>query len=167
VLEALTQAASPEAVLVASESARPGDLPAPIQDLVERIRLEADRWERINAARLRAPRPRAKASDTRTQAPTSPAPDERLDRLVHRLVHLVHLAETDRRLSEARQRVRLAENAPAAIQEATPSAGPEATGSPSPEMGELGRQVLEAVIRILESRQQRRQEEPDVRDVQW
>lgn len=166
-LDALFRADSPEAVLAAAAQA--DALPPSIREVVARIHAHIDRWERT-------PRPRSETLPAARRADAVPGPeagasvdpilDRRMDHLVRRLVRLVHLAEVDRRRYEAQRQVRMAEATPEAVQEATPqAAGP--TGTPPPDLGALGRQVLEAVTRILESRQQRRQEEPDVRDVWW
>ena len=168
VLGALSGAATPEAVLAAVAGSGGADLPEPIRDVVERIRREVDRWERTRAGR-RLPAGGARRSTGVRAAPGGPSPgtDERMERLVHKLVRLVHLAEVDRRQYEARRRVRMALATAEAIQEATPATPPSSVGGQAPDLEALGRQVLEAVTRILESRQQRRQEEPDVRTVQW
>ncbi len=166
----LGRADTPEAVLAAVARPGAGELPVPIRDLVERIQRETDRWARATTRRRRSAGPRGAQERPAAGSPevAGPVPDERMERLVRRLVQLVHLAETDRRRHEARRRVRMAEASQEAVQEAAPRAGAEAAaGEEPPDLEALGRQVLEAMTRILESRQQRRQEEPDVRDVQW
>jgi len=169
VLGTLSKAATPEAVLAAVAGSGGADLPEPIRDVVERIRREADRWERARSGRPRQAAAARRTAGGRALPEPSPRPgtDERMERLVRRLVHLVHLAEVDRRQYAARRSVRMALATAEAVQEAAPTAPPGAAGGQAPDLEALGRQVLEAVTRILESRQQRRQEEPDVRYVWW
>lgn len=88
-------------------------------------------------------------------------------RLAKKLMNLIHLVETERKVDDVRKQVRLSENgAGAEARAGAPSDG----GGTKPEnvnMKALQRDVLEAVLRELELNQQRRQEDPDGRTIWW
>ncbi len=89
-------------------------------------------------------------------------------RLAGKLMNLIHLAENERRVSEARQQARLAADTESARSEgsAPPAAAPSSGGGEA-DISALKRDVLEAVLRELELTQQRRQEDPDGRNIWW
>jgi hypothetical protein len=89
-------------------------------------------------------------------------------KLARKLSQLVHLAETQHRREDARRQVRMAEDTPSARAEgqAAPSQ-PDSASTDQVDLDALGREVLEAVMRELEMRRERRQDDPDDRQVWW
>jgi hypothetical protein len=86
--------------------------------------------------------------------------DDRVSKLVKRLTDLIHLAEDERRLSEAQRQVRMAEDTAAARAEG--SAPVQAGGANAKlDIEVFSREVLEVVNRELESRRERRTEDGD------
>ncbi len=89
--------------------------------------------------------------------------EDRLSKLVRRLQDLIHLAEDQNRLAEARGQVRLAEDSAEARAEGqahAQGAGPNADAE-SHDIEALGREVLDAVSKELELRRSRRMEDGD------
>jgi hypothetical protein len=87
--------------------------------------------------------------------------EDRLSRLVRRLQDLIHLAEDQNRLAEARSQVRMAEDSAEARAEGqAPMAGAGADTAKA-DMEALGRDVLDAVTKELELRRARRMEDGD------
>jgi hypothetical protein len=90
--------------------------------------------------------------------------DDRIMKLVKKLQGLIHLAEAEGRLADARSQVRMAEDSPGARAEA---AGPVGASKEkgdkreSQDIESLGREVLEVVTRELELRRSRRMEDHD------
>jgi hypothetical protein len=90
--------------------------------------------------------------------------DDRIMKLVKKLQGLIHLAEAEGRLADARRQVRMAEDSPGARAEA---AGPVGAAKEQGDQREkqdieaLGREVLEVVNRELENRRMRRVEDHD------
>ncbi len=86
--------------------------------------------------------------------------DDRVSKLVKRLTDLIHLAENERRLSEAQRQVRMAEDTAAARAEGSAPIG--ASGSNTKlDIEVFSREVLEVVNRELEHRRERRTEDGD------
>jgi TolA-binding protein len=95
--------------------------------------------------------------------------EDRLSKLVRRLQDLIHLAEDQNRLAEARGQVRLAEDsadARAEGQAQAQGAGPNADAE-SHDIEALGREVLDAVSKELELRRSRRMEDGDESPWWW
>jgi hypothetical protein len=89
-------------------------------------------------------------------------------RLIRRLQQLVHIAETDRRVLEAQRRVRMAEDSAPARAEGSASPSTASTAGSAPvDLDTLGRDVLTEVTRQFQARNERRQEDPDVRNDVW
>ncbi|MDP2315632.1 MAG: hypothetical protein Q8P41_22220, partial [Pseudomonadota bacterium] len=90
--------------------------------------------------------------------------DDRVTKLVKKLQGLIHLAEAEGRLADARAQVRMAEDSASARAEGQ---GPVGTSKEPGEKGQkqdidaLGREVLEVVTRELEFRRSRRTEDHD------
>jgi hypothetical protein len=90
--------------------------------------------------------------------------DDRIMKLVKKLQGLIHLAEAEGRLADARSQVRMAEDSAGARAEGQ---GPVGTSKDGGEKGQkqdieaLGREVLEVVTRELEFRRSRRVEDHD------
>ncbi|MFZ5475680.1 MAG: hypothetical protein ACOZNI_02795 [Myxococcota bacterium] len=91
--------------------------------------------------------------------------DERITKLVKKLQNLIHLAEAERRLAEARSQVRMAEASAAAVAEAS---GPVGDGKDTKGLDKnkqdieaLGREVAEVVFKEIELRRLRRMEDRD------
>jgi hypothetical protein len=87
--------------------------------------------------------------------------DDRVSKLVRRLTDLIHLAEDQRRLSEAQSQVRMAEDTAAARAEGSAPLGQSAGGGVKLDIETFTREVLEVVGRELESRRERRTEDGD------
>jgi hypothetical protein len=188
VLAALARAGSPEQVIRTVMDSTIGQgalgaLPAPIAEVVEEIRRQA-RQAAAQPARADGRPARTSLARTRAEAP-APAAADRLplpardgggapvvslatQRLIRRLQQLVHIAETDRRVLEAQRRVRMAEDSAQARAEgsATPATASTAGGAPV-DLDTLGRDVLAAVTQQFQARNERRQEDPDVRNDVW
>jgi len=89
-------------------------------------------------------------------------------RLAGKLMNLIHLAENERRVSDARQQARLAADSQEARAEGSaPAAASSPKAGGDADISALKRDVLEAVLRELELTQQRRQEDPDGRNIWW
>jgi hypothetical protein len=90
--------------------------------------------------------------------------DDRVTKLVKKLQGLIHLAEAEGRLADARSQVRMAEDSASAKAEGQ---GPVGSSKEGPEKSQkqdidaLGREVLEVVTRELEFRRSRRTEDHD------
>jgi hypothetical protein len=106
---------------------------------------------------------RSVAAQARGRAASSG--DERVMKLVKKLQDLIHLAEAERRLAEARAQVRLAEDSAAARNEGSGpvGAGADAKGADKgkQDIEALGREVAEVVFREIETRRHRRMEDRD------
>jgi len=87
--------------------------------------------------------------------------DDRVSKLVRRLTDLIHLAETERRLSEAQAQVRMAEDSAAARAEGSAPLGQSGGGGPKLDIETFTREALETVNRELELRRERRTEDGD------
>ncbi|MSP61647.1 MAG: hypothetical protein EXR72_15200 [Myxococcales bacterium] len=87
--------------------------------------------------------------------------DDRVSKLVKRLTDLIHLAETERRLSEAQGQVRMAEDTPAARAEGSAPVGAQSGEGGKLDVEVFAREVLEVVNRELELRRERRTEDGD------
>ena len=87
--------------------------------------------------------------------------DDRVNKLVKRLTDLIHLAETERRLEEARSQVRMADDSAEARAEGSGPVGPGAGGGAKLDMEAFSREVLDVVSRELELRRERRTEDGD------
>lgn len=166
-----------------------GPLPSPIMEVAEQIRQEVRREDDIAAAEFVAtrestlPAPSATVlkgtsvagvASTASRSSNSIRPirssakvlnagggDQRIMKLVKKLESLIHLAEAEHRLADARSQVRMAEDTASARAEGSaPIAG---TGPDNSKMDleALSREVLEAVTRELESRRERRTEDGD------
>jgi len=85
-------------------------------------------------------------------------------KLAGKLMNLIHLAENQRKLSEAQGHVRMAEDTASAIAEGSGSA--DGGGSKAVDMGALQEAVLSSVMREIELIQARR-DDPDGRNPWW
>lgn len=90
-----------------------------------------------------------------------PGGDDRVSKLVKRLTDLIHLAETERRLSEAQAQVRMAEDTAAARAEGSAPAEDSGGQATKLDIESFSREVLEVVNRELELRRERRTEDGD------
>lgn len=91
--------------------------------------------------------------------------DDRVSKLVKRLTDLIHLAENERRLTEAQRQVRMAEDTAAARAEGSAPVGTSSGGGAKLDIETFAREVLEVVNRELELRRERRSEDGD--EQQW
>jgi hypothetical protein len=84
-------------------------------------------------------------------------------KLVRKLQGLIHLAEEERRLSDARRRVRMAEDSASARAEGQAPLGQGRNPSQQREVDieALGREVTEIVTQEIEHRRSRRMEDSD------
>ena len=89
----------------------------------------------------------------------------KVTKLASKLMDLIHLAESDRRVADAQSQVRMAEDTVEARAEGTPSSEKEAD-SGKVHIKALQRDVLEAVLRELEMTKLRR-EDPDGGNIWW
>lgn len=87
--------------------------------------------------------------------------DDRVSKLVKRLTDLIHLAENERRLSEAQAQVRMAEDTAAARAEGSAPVGNSGNQGSKLDIETFAREVLEVVNRELELRRERRTEDGD------
>lgn len=87
--------------------------------------------------------------------------DDRVSKLVKRLTDLIHLAENERRLSEAQAQVRMAEDTAAARAEGSAPVGNSGGQGSKLDIETFAREVLEVVNRELELRRERRTEDGD------
>ncbi len=176
-------------VIAARAGAMPGPVPlsAPMRDVVEQIRQEIRKPAAAEGATLSTrapdvPRPtatmlrggsepvassasvhRGTTRPVRSSATVRGAggADDRVSKLVKRLTDLIHLAETERRLSDARGQVRMAEDTAAARAEGSaPVSGGSGEGGKL-DVEVFAREVLEVVNRELETRRERRTEDGD------
>jgi hypothetical protein len=162
---------------------------APVVQVIEQIRQEVHREQAASAEATRASRLGAPSATVIQGAYVTPVPsttrtrrgsgrglgataralpssngDERIMKLVKKLQGLIHLAEIEGRLADAKRQVRLAEDSPGARAEGQ---GPVGEGREQGENREkqdieaLGREVLEVVQRELEARRSRRLEDHD------
>jgi hypothetical protein len=183
VLHALARAGTPqEAARVVVERApeleAARDLPAPLAEVVKQIQRQtlataakaAAATGRVvrpgpSKARGEPELPRALTRLTRGQSGSASGDVVSLStmRLIRRLQQLVHIAEVDRRILEAQRRVRMAEDSAHARAEAASAPGADSSGEQQPvDLDTLGREVLAAVNDKLDSRNDRRPEDPDV-----
>ncbi|MFH1464429.1 MAG: hypothetical protein ABIO70_08580, partial [Pseudomonadota bacterium] len=189
VLAALARAGSPEQVVqtVMERAADPAairSLPAPLAEVVQQIRrqvqqaaakLPASAGGHIAHASLARRRPQSRAPSAAERLPALASDGAGTDvvslatqRLIRRLQQLVHIAEVDRRELEAQRRVRRAEDSAQARAEASSSSAPaSAAGSAPVDLDTLGRDVLAVVNHQFQARNERRQEDPDVRNDVW
>ena len=181
VLNALARAGAPDQVVRifadrSEEIQADSRLPGPLRDLVRQIRNEAERWSSKEepapkALAMGRPRKPGAAGGRSASAPlqrSMPVPSENMMNLVRRLQRLIHLAETDRRLLEARRRVRMAEDEASARAEGSGASGGEGPGSAGGvDIASVGRDVLYCLTQELETRQYRRLEDDDVRCIRW
>jgi hypothetical protein len=94
--------------------------------------------------------------------------DDRVMKLARKLQQLIHLAEGAGDRDAARRQVRMAEDSAQARSEGQGPGGTAEGGSTKQvDIEALGREVLEMVSRELEMRRERRQEDPDGRNVWW
>jgi hypothetical protein len=94
--------------------------------------------------------------------------DDRVMKLARKLQQLIHLAEGAGDRDAARRQVRMAEDSAQARAEGQGPGGTAEGGSTKQvDIEALGREVLEMVSRELEMRRERRQEDPDGRNVWW
>jgi len=90
--------------------------------------------------------------------------DDRVTKLVKKLQGLIHLAEAEGRLADARAQVRMAEDSASAKAEGQGPVGATREGGEKgqkQDIDALGREVLEVVTRELEFRRSRRVEDHD------
>ena len=85
-------------------------------------------------------------------------------KLAGKLMNLIHLAENQRKLSEAQGHVRMAEDTASAIAEGSGAA--DGGGAKAVDMGALQEAVLSSVMREIELIQARR-DDPDGRNPWW
>ena len=194
-LKALARADSPEDVVkVILErgdrlSSLSGELPGPAARLVDRMaQLGRDVLEAIATQRVEATstptggRSSRRSTKTRVLQPVkagnirnlSAKPSTtstqglgagKVTKLASKLMDLIHLAESERRVRDAQAQVRMAEDTVEARAEGTPS--PEkAKEAGKLNIKALQRDVLEAVLRELEMTKLRR-EDPDGGNIWW
>jgi hypothetical protein len=89
----------------------------------------------------------------------------KVTKLASKLMDLIHLAESERRVADAQSQVRMAEDTVEARAEGTPSSEKE-IGAGKINFKVLQRDVLEAVLRELEMTKLRR-EDPDGGHIWW
>lgn len=94
---------------------------------------------------------------------------DRVMKLARKLQQLIHLADGAGDRDAARRQVRMAEDSAQARSEGQGGAvaGNDAGATKQVDIEALGREVLEMVSRELEMRRERRQEDPDGRNVWW
>jgi hypothetical protein len=94
---------------------------------------------------------------------------DRVMKLARKLQQLIHLADGVGDRDAARRQVRMAEDSAQARSEGQGGAvaGNDAGATKQVDIEALGREVLEMVSRELEMRRERRQEDPDGRNVWW
>lgn len=134
----------------------------------------ANAWSRSRRRSI----PRQLLAPTRAHrtAPTSVEPsaarqgvgDSRITRLAHKLMGLIHLVESDHRLAEAQQHVRMAADTDEARREAGHGAAPGGPEGADLEQDyeALRQDVLANVLRELELNRLRR-EDPDGHSIWW
>jgi len=182
---ALARARSPEDVVqVILErgggiGAAARELPEPAIRLVQRIvriqegvaaearYIEHPSRETLAPRRKRRTSASTPAAQFSTLAKSSPAPTaaarQRVTSLTQKLMKLIHLAEVERRVTEAQREVRMA---PEGAEAAAGGGGREAGGEAgAPNLKKLESDVLAAVIQELDLMKLRRQE--DFNDVWW
>ncbi len=130
---------------------------------VEAPRTTVLRGTRVEPVRSSARTSRGSVRPVRSAAVTRGpgGGDDRISKLVKRLTDLIHLAEDQRRLSEAQSQVRMAEDTPAARAEGGAPMGQSAAGGVKLDIETFTREVLEVVNRELELRRERRMEDGD------
>ncbi len=162
---------------------------APVVQVIEQIRQEVRREQAATETATRASRLDAPSTTTirggyvqpvksttrvnrggvrgvgaTTRSVAAGSGDDRIMKLVKKLQGLIHLAEAEGRLADARSQVRMAEDSASARAEGQ---GPVGTTKDGGERGQkqdidaLGREVLEVVTRELEFRRSRRTEDHD------
>ncbi len=162
----------------------PAVLSSPFNDVVQQLRNEAraevdralaaeapvtrpNRMAAPEAAPLQPSRTRSFRHGGRSVGASAMAVDgvgnSRVMKLVRKLQGLIHLAEEERRLSDARRRVRMAEDSASARAEGQAPMGKG--GSPAHQrhvdVEALSREVTEIVTREIEHRRSRRMEDSD------
>lgn len=161
----------------------PAVLSSPFNDVVQQLRNEAraevdralaeapvtrpNRMAAPEAAPLQPARTRSFRHGGRSVGASAMAVDgvgnSRVMKLVRKLQGLIHLAEEERRLSDARRRVRMAEDSASARAEGQAPMGKG--GSPAHQrhvdIESLSREVTEIVTREIEHRRSRRMEDSD------
>ncbi|HNH46357.1 MAG TPA: hypothetical protein PKY30_04940, partial [Myxococcota bacterium] len=162
----------------------PAVLSSPFNDVVQQLRNEAraevdralaaeapvtrpNRMAAPEAAPLQPSRARSFRHGGRSVGASAMAVDgvgnSRVMKLVRKLQGLIHLAEEERRLSDARRRVRMAEDSASARAEGQAPMGKG--GSPAHQrhvdIESLSREVTEIVTREIEHRRSRRMEDSD------
>ncbi|MES2639021.1 MAG: hypothetical protein V4850_06045 [Myxococcota bacterium] len=162
---------------------------APVVQVIEQIRQEVRREQAVTETATRASRLDAPSTTTirgtyvqpvksttrvnrggvrgvnaTARSVSAGSGDDRIMKLVKKLQGLIHLAEAEGRLADARSQVRMAEDSAGARAEGQ---GPVGTSKDGGEKGQkqdieaLGREVLEVVTRELEFRRSRRVEDHD------
>jgi len=79
-------------------------------------------------------------------------------KLAGKLMQLIHLAEAERRRADAQRQVRMAENTAEARTEGTGQPGGESSNEKSTNIKQLRDDVLQAVLRELETLRSRRED---------
>jgi len=79
-------------------------------------------------------------------------------KLAGKLMKLIHLAEADRRRTDAQRQVRMAENTAEARSEGAGSPGGESVNEKATNIRQLREDVLQAVLRELETMKSRRED---------
>ena len=174
-----------EIILDRGNELKTSTLPRPVIQVIEKIRTEAhkaDQPERVSSA------PSAGGSTTRTGttrrgnrrssarilngwtglAPSSTATstgavgDDKVSKLAKKLRNLIHLAQ-NAQMGDALREARLAhaDRPDARMQEGGDISNSESAAMANFDIEALGREVLEVVVRELELRQERRQEDSD------
>lgn len=153
-------------------------LPEPAVRLVERIaRVQEDvqttarMAQRAPEGDLLSPTRRSSSASSvrmstlpRSSGGASPAAVRKVQTLADKLMKLIHLAEVERKVTEAQRQVRMAADTPEARAEGGQGASPSKPGD-APNIKQLESDVLAAVLRELDLMKIRRQE--DFSDVWW
>lgn len=189
-VNALSRAATPEQLLriVSDADVTPGQLrrvlPGPAARLVERVvNLEsmARQGQRSEARRVLGVRMRGTAPEPDfVRRPVNKAPEaqylpsaalpapqagaSRVTHLANKLLKLIHLAEVEKRVQDAKTQVRMSDSEPG---EGAGSGPGTASDVKTPNMKALKREVLEAVLKKLKELEERSVEDPNGPAMWW
>ncbi|MBM4393677.1 MAG: hypothetical protein FJ090_21335 [Deltaproteobacteria bacterium] len=153
---------------IRQEISAPAEIAEPVVLATRAPEVEAPRATVLRGTRVEPVRGSARTSRGNVRPVRSSAVvrgpgggDDRISKLVKRLTDLIHLAEDQRRLSEAQSQVRMAEDTAAARAEGSAPLGQSSAGGVKLDIERFAREVLEVVNRELELRRERRMEDSD------